>query len=195
MSGIPESGSPEPGPQATAVRVESRAVYAAAAAFIVCGTTSFAVFHGTLTVLWGEWSVGMLAIIVGSVCGAIAFGLGSKNSYQRPNSPNWVGASIVGHILDTAALMFTHVAIYSMLCFVLFAVFQDAFKGLRVDALTSTMLVGLMGGVSSYFMYLSASTMNSYRLSSLLVIFVTSGVLVSMVTAKDPRWWQMNFSA
>ncbi|MHB1235246.1 MAG: DUF998 domain-containing protein [Microbacteriaceae bacterium] len=200
MSGITEPGSPEtdsdePASNADAVRVESRAVYAAAGAFIVCGLTAFAVFHGTLTVLWGNWSVGFLAIIVGSVCGAIAFGLGSKNSYRRPNSPKRVRTSIIMRSLDTAALIFTHVAIYSMLCYVLFAVFQDAFKGLRVDALTSTMLVGLMGAVSSYFMYLSASTITSYKLSSLLVIFVTSGVLVSMVTARDPHWWQMNFSA
>jgi hypothetical protein len=195
MSGIPESSPAETPPRVNAVRVESRAVYVAAIAFIVSAVTGFAVFHGTLTVLWGGWSVGMLAIVIGSVCGAVGFGLGSKNSYRRPASARGLSASIIKHSLDTAALTFTHVAIYSMLCFVLFAIFQDAFKGLRVDALTSTMLVGLMGAVSSYFMYLSASTITSYKLSTLLVIFVTSGVLVSMVTANNPRWWEMNFSA
>jgi len=182
--------------RSSAVGVESGAVFTGAGSFILSAATGFIVFHDTLTPLWSEWpSVGILAMITGSVCGAAGFAIGSKNSYRRPPAAKRLSPSIIRHFLDTAALIFTHVAIYSMLCFVLFAIFQDAFQGLKVDALTATMLVGLMGAVGSYFMYLSASTMTTYKLSTLLMIFVTSGVMMSMVTANDPRWWEMNFSA
>ena len=59
----------------------------------------------------------------------------------------------------------------------------------------AAILVGVTGAISAYIAYLSAVTMNAYRLAALLAVFLVTGVLTSMLTAEDPQWWQENLSA
>jgi hypothetical protein len=180
--------------RAHAVRVESTAITLASCAFAGGALTALLVFHGTFTPLWGPRSVGVLAIAVGAVCGLVAFALGAAGSYARIARSTGRMPSLPRRIWDTVALAFTHLAIYAMLCLVAFNILQDAFTGLEVDTLTGAMLVGLAAAAAGYFLYLSASSTTATRLSTLLAIFLCSGVLLSMVTSRNPQWWEQNFS-
>ena len=180
--------------QTHAVRVESRAIIVAAGAFVVSGLVGLLVMHGTFLPMWKEWSVGLLAIIVGSVVGAIAYALSARDSRRRARESGALTRSLPRFIWDTTALTFTHVAILAMLGLVLFSTLQTAFTGLEVDTLTGTMMVALSGAASAYFLSLSAATTTANKMSTLLSIFLTSGVLLSMTTTTDPHWWQANFS-
>jgi hypothetical protein len=177
-----------------AVRIESRAIIVAAGAFVVSGLVGLIVMHGTFLPIWKEWSVGLLAILTGSVVGAAAYSLSSLDARRRARELGTVARSLPRFIWDTTALTFTHVAILAMLGLVLFSTLQSAFKGLEVDTLTGTMMVGLSGAASAYFLYLSAATTTANKMSTLLSIFLSSGILLSMTTTTDPHWWQANFS-
>lgn len=180
--------------QTHAVRVESRAIIVAAGAFVFSGLVGLIVMHGTTLPIWKDWSVGLLAITVAAAVGAIAFSLSARDSRHRARESGTLKRSLPRFIWDTTALAFTHVAILAMLGLVLFSTLQSAFKGLEVDTLTGTMMVGLSGAASAYFLYLSAATTTANKMSTLLTIFLTSGVLLSMTTTTDPHWWQVNFS-
>ncbi|MGO4691040.1 hypothetical protein [Glaciibacter sp. 2TAF33] len=177
-----------------AVRIESRAIALAAASFALASIAAAVVFHGTLVDLWGGWSVGAIAMITGSVCGGIAFSNGAAAAIARYTGRSGVRVSLPRRIWDIFALALIHVAVYAMLGLVLFAILQDAFKHLQVDTLTGTMMVGLTSAASAYFLYLSASSTSANRLSTLLAIMLGGGVLLSMITASNPRWWEANFS-
>ncbi|MCU1409030.1 MAG: hypothetical protein JWM23_1110 [Microbacteriaceae bacterium] len=180
--------------QAHAVRVESRAITCAAGAFVLAAISAAVVFHGTLAALWGGWSVGAIAIITGSVCGGIAFCSGATAAVSRLARQSGLRISLPRRVWDISALAFTHMAVYAMLCLALFAILQNAFKHLQVDTLTATMMVGLASAASAYFLYLSASSTNANNLSTLLAIMLAGGVLLSMISSRNSRWWEVNFS-
>ncbi|MGO4105738.1 hypothetical protein AB4Y63_17500 [Leifsonia sp. YAF41] len=180
--------------QTHAVRVESRAIIVAAGAFLLSGLVGLLVMHGTFLPIWKEWSVGLLAIIVGVVIGAGAYSLSAVDSRRRARESGSLPRTLPRFIWDTTALTFTHVAILAMLGLVLFSTLQQAFQGLEVDTLTGTMMVALSGAASAYFLYLSAATTTANKMSTLLSVFLSSGILLSMTTTTDPHWWQANFS-
>ncbi|MFT2816165.1 hypothetical protein [Leifsonia sp. A12D58] len=178
-----------------ATRIESRAIMVAAGAFILSALTALIVMRGITLPLWKDLSVGVLAILAGSVVGAAAYVLSAYDTRSRNAATTGVKLRLLRFAWDTAALTFTHVAVFAMLCLVLFSTLQDAFLGLEVDALTGMVLVGVAGAACGYFLYLSASSMTAYKMSSLLAVFLSSGVLLSMTTASDPDWWHANFSS
>lgn len=175
--------------------IESRAIVVSACAFLLSAITAIIVMYGTTLPLWNEWSVGVLAIIVGSAAGAAAYVLGAYDARRNSAALTGTKQPILRFSWDTAALTFTHVAVYAMLCLVLFSTLQAAFTGLEVDALTGTALIGVAGAACSYLLFLSASSMTAYKMSSLLAVFLSSGVLLSMTTASDPDWWHVHFSS
>jgi hypothetical protein len=161
---------------------------------VVAAITAAVVFHGTTAALWGGWSVGAIAILAGAACGGVAFSSGAAAAVARFTRRSGVRISLIRRIWDILALALIHVAVYAMLCLVLFAILQDAFKHLQVDTLTGTMMVGLTSAACAYFLYLSASSTSANRLSTLLAIMLGGGVLLSMITASNARWWEANFS-
>ena len=98
-------------------------------------------------------------------------------------------------IIDIAALALAHACIFLLGWLALFSIFQRAFVGAVLYPLAAAILVGVTGAISAYIAYLSAVTMNAYRLAALLAVFLVTGVLTSMLTAEDPQWWQENLSA
>lgn len=180
--------------QSRAIRIESRAIIVAAGAFLLAGLSTLLAMRGADLPLWKGWSVGVLAILAGSVTGGTAYVLSSADSSRRRALQTGNPRRMLRFLWNTTALMFIHVAIYAMLCLVMFSTLQGAFKGLQVDTLTGTMLVGLSGAASAYFLSLSAANTTAYKLSNLLTIFLSSGVLLSMTTTSDPHWWEINFS-
>jgi hypothetical membrane protein len=178
----------------TSIHLESRAVQIAALAGIATALIGFAVFWNGNVQLFAPRSVGTVAAVSGSVLGAAAF----CSAYLRslgtipPRADDRLG--IGRRILDTSALAINHVAIWLVLSLGTFNLLQSAFRGLELDTLTATLIVAVTVAVATYFMQASGGSITSYRVSSLLSVFIVSGMLASMITAPDPDWWKANFS-
>lgn len=181
--------------QRTALREESRAVQVAVGSGLVAALVSFLAFWGDDVALWGGVSMGLIAAIVGAICGTASFVWGYLSSLGPvpPRTVDTLGRA--RRVLDTSALALNHVAIWLLLSLVAFVTLQQAFLGLTVDTLSAAIIVSVAVAVASYFMFASGTSITAFRVSSLLSIFIVSGVLSSMISADDPEWWKMNFSA
>jgi hypothetical membrane protein len=178
----------------SAIHTESRTVQIAVAAAVVGEIVALVVFQKGSVLLFGPWSIGIVAAIVGAVTGAAGF----LDSYLRVLGPIPAQSQdrlrIWRRLLDTSALAVNHVAIWLMLSLSTFLLLQNAFRGLKVDTLSAAMLVAGTVAVATYFMQASGHSIDAFRVSSLLSIFIVSGTLASMITAPDPSWWKRGLS-
>lgn len=177
-----------------AVTAESRALVIGGAGFLILGVIAFLLVGREPVALSGRGSVGDIAALGTAALGAAAVVVGSREGreFEAPHAP---GGRRARHIVDIAALALAHSCIFLLGWLALFSIFQRAFVGAVLYPLAAAILVGVTGAVSSYAAYLSAVTMNAYRLAALLAVFLVTGVLTSMLTAEDPQWWQENLSA
>lgn len=179
----------------TQVDTESRALLAAAAGFVLAGPASVFYFLTRSNPISGQGSVGDVAAVTAAVFGLIAFATAYTISYIRPASRRATQLRRVVDIFDLLALALAHATVILLGWAVVFYVLQQAFAGARLHPLAAGLLVGGAVAISAYFAYLSGSNMTVSRLSLLLLVFLVGGILTSMLTASDPRWWVKNISA
>ncbi|WP_166870946.1 MULTISPECIES: DUF998 domain-containing protein [unclassified Salinibacterium] len=184
-----------PGAHSGAVTVESRALLAAAIALLVGALVGVIVFNGQPAALFGTGSVGLVAAITGVGVALAAFVVSYTLSFRNPANAWRRTVALPRLVLDIVALAFTHAAIVLLLTLVVFSQLQGAFLGLTLDAWTASLSTGIVVAAFGYFVYLSASGITTYTLSTLLAVFLISGALTSMLTANDANWWQYNFSS
>ncbi|HIW99158.1 MAG TPA: hypothetical protein H9871_03345 [Candidatus Nesterenkonia stercoripullorum] len=175
------------------VMIESRAIWSAIGGGAIGVIFGAIVFVGKSPPLAGDGSIQFYASIVGGITAGIAFLLGFSLNARMANI--WLGQRPrLRQLLDTVALLVVHSSIAVMGSLGIFRVFQEAFLGLEVDHIAGSVLLGIMGGVSAYFSFNSGARINAFTLSTLLALFMASGVLVSMIFAENPLWWSVMFS-
>lgn len=177
-----------------AVTSESQALGVGAGAFLLLGVATFLLAGREPVPLAGRGSAGDIAAVGTSVLGAAAVVTGLlRRRRLEPEGPPSAGRT--RRIIDTAALALAHGSIFLLGWLALFSIFQQAFQGAVLYPLAAAILVGTAGALSAYGAYLSAVSMNSYRLAAVLAVFLVTGVLTSMLTAENPLWWQEHLSA
>jgi hypothetical protein len=176
-----------------AVTSESRALIIGSAGFLLLGAIALVLVGREPVALSGRGSAGDIAALGTAVLGAAAVVIGSRQR-RGLEAPHDVGGR-TRNAVDIAALALAHACIFLLGWLALFSIFQRAFVGAVLYPLAAAILVGVTGALSAYIAYLSAVTMNAYRLAALLAVFLVTGVLTSMLTAADPLWWQENLSA
>ena len=175
------------------VLIESRAIWSAIFGGAVGVIIGMIVFPGHRPALAGDASIQFYGSIVGGITAGLAFLLGYSLNTRMANI--WIGQRPrLRQILDIVALLVVHASIPVMGALGLFRVFQEAFIGLTVDHIAGSVLLGIVGGVAAYFAFNSGARINAFSLSTLLAIFMASGVLVSMIFAENPFWWHVMFS-
>lgn len=188
-------------PRTGSVATENRALLLALVALTVGLAVSFAVFAGGSVPLFGGESAGVVAAAASGVSGAAAFCTG----YLRSSRPSRAGGRADGRAdgragrwrrpFDAVVLTVTAAGIVMLLTGSVFAVFDLAFRELRLDALMAAVLVGLSAAASAYALTLVSAEVTSVAIANLLALFLVSGSLASMLSANDPHWWHLNFSA
>lgn len=176
-----------------AVTAESRALVIGSAGFLILGVVAFLLVGREPVALAGRGSVGDIAAIGTAVLAAAAVVIGALQ--QGPESSRPPAGARTRNNIDTGALALAHACIFLLGWLALFSIFQQAFVGAVLYPVAAAVLVGVAGAISSYIAYLSAVSMNAYRLAALLAVFLVMGVLTSMLTAENPLWWQENLSA
>ena len=194
--------------QPAAVTSESHALVVGSAAFLVLGVVAFLLIGREPVPLSGRGSAGDIAAVGTAVLGAGAVVAGclrrrpdlsppvlSPPAESSPVSSSPARRRRIRNVLDIAALALAHGCIFLLGWLALFSIFQQAFIGAALYPLAAAILIGTAGAISAYTAYLSALSMNAYRLAALLAGFLVTGILTSMLTAADPQWWQENLSA
>ncbi len=175
------------------VMVESRAIWSALGGGLLGLLVGLVVFYQQRPVLAGDDSIQFYGSVVGGVTAGIAFLLGYSLNARMANI--WLGQRPrLRQLVDTMALLVVHSSIAVMGTLGIFRVFQEAFIGLTVDHIAGSVLVAIVGGVAAYFSFNSGARITAFSLSTLLAIFMASGVLVSMIFAENPFWWHVMFS-
>jgi hypothetical protein len=188
------SGAVEASPR-NRVEAESRALLAAAIAFVLVGPSSVFYFLARTNPISGQGSVGDVAAVVAAAFGMVAFAAAYAVSFIRPSARRATRLRRSIDIFNLLALAVAHAAVILLLWTVVFYVMQQAFLGASLHPLAAGLLAASAVAISAYLAYLSGSDMTTSRLSLLLLVFLVGGVLTSMLTASDPRWWMKNISA
>lgn len=175
------------------VLVESRAIWSAFGGGLLGMMLGLIVFFDQRPALAGDDSIQYYGAIAGGITAGIAFLLGYSLNAQMANI--WIGhRPRLQQLIDTLALLVVHSSIAVMASLGIFRVFQEAFIGLTVDHMAGSLLVAIVGGVAAYFSFNSGARMSAFTLSTILAIFMASGVLISMIFAENPFWWHVMFS-
>ncbi|NLS10915.1 hypothetical protein HGQ17_13115 [Nesterenkonia sp. MY13] len=175
------------------VLVESRAIWSALGGGLLGLVFGLVVFFDQRPSLAGDDSIQFFGSIIGGVAAGVAFLLGYSLNARMANI--WIGQRPkLRQLIDTVALLVVHSSIAVMGTLGIFRVFQEAFIGLTVDHIAGSVLVSIVGGVAAYFSFNSGARITAFSLSTLLAVFMASGVLVSMIFAENPFWWHVMFS-
>ncbi len=180
---------------AAQVENETRALVTAAAAFVLTAAAGLFYFAGDTILISGRGSAGDVAAIAAAAFAGGAFAIGYAISYVIPAAHLATRRRRTVDIFDLSALVLAHATVVLLVWAVVFSVVQQAFDGAALHPVAASLLTALAVATSSYFAYLSGVHMTTSRLSMLLLVFLIGGVLTSMLTARDPRWWESNISA
>lgn len=166
--------------------LESNAIYLAFTTGIVGLITGLILFSGAMIPVFAgkHGSLGLVATFLGAIISFVVY-LFSVSSLQPKalfKFSNWT-------------LALTHGLLAFVLYAVLFYIIGLSFQGATMDTLASAIVLTITSAFAGYFTYLSASNMNTMKISTLLATFLVIGIFISMLTAHDPNWWHYNFSA
>lgn len=178
----------------TVVGMESEAVIAGSVAAGIGGIYGAIVFAGTNPTIWGGWSLGLASAIAVLVVSVVTSYVGYWRSRHLPGQEWRLSISSWKFILDATIVAAVHSVIATIATLITFILLQMSFQSLRVDGWTSAVGAAAATGLTSYYIYLSVSRINTSKMASLLVIFMSVAVLTSMATAQDPLWWEYHFS-
>ncbi len=171
---------------------ESLAIWVAIASAAVGAAVGLLLFQDRRP-LSGDGSVGMIAAITAGACAGVACLVGLARSTRTTHQ--WMTRRRWGwFVADAVGLLVVHAAIAVMACLALFRLFQEAFTGLTVDRVAATVMMTIISAVAGYLGFNSAARISTRSLSSLLAVFMASGMIVSMLLAENPFWWHAFFS-
>ena len=178
---------------------ESSALLVGTAAFIVGGLIALLVFWGREVPISGRGSLGDFAAIGGAITAVCAFVLGCVlRRRARRREAEAAGETLLhDRVLrwyDIAALTLAHGIIALLGWVALAAIMTESFPGAVVYSTAAAALGGVAIALTAFVSYLSAVNLTPMLLSIILAIFLSLGVIASMLSATDPLWWQKNLS-
>lgn len=164
---------------------------------LICSVLGLAVglmlFSGQQPALYGGLSIGSVAAVAGAVAAAGSSAWGYKYLLIR-REPWLQGLSIWRWGLISFSLILVHAAIAVMGLSVFFHLMQRSFLGLRLDLFAGSALVAVAAGVSAYIAMEATARTSAQSLSVVLGGFMVAGIMLSMLLAENPVWWQTMFS-
>lgn len=175
-----------------ASRTESFTLALGLAGVLVGLVVGLAVLRGTST-LSGEGSIGQLAAVTSGGTSAVVAAV--TMAVIMPQRRPWVrtvprlrrALTILGPSLVYAVLAL-------LLTSAMYGILAEAFRGVALDRFASTFWVALTTGAWAYVVAASSWALSGRSLATLLMVFLTVGVLAAAMLSPDPYWWEQYFS-
>lgn len=173
-------------------RVESLALAVAAGGAVIGVAVGLSVLPDPAA-LSGNRSIGQIA----SMCALSAAGTAAALVllFTTPRAQPWMRTvrwwRRIPMVLGTGLMMG---GLALLMTSAMYAVFQQAFRGLALDRWAGTFWVMITTAGWAYAAVTAAATLSSSSLSSLLALFLISGILAAALTSPNPYWWERFFS-
>jgi len=188
-------------PAENAESLESIALLAGAAAFLIGLLVGWIFFWGRDVPIAGAGSLGEFVAIGSAVLALAAFVLGRivlhapapKLQARLDDGLDVHGARL--HWFDIAALAVAHAVIVLLGWIGLADLLERSFIGAVVYTFPAAVLSGVAFAVTTYAVFLASARLTPMLLSLVLAVFLVVGALASMLSSSDPLWWQKNLSA
>lgn len=177
-----------------AARTESRAIVAAAIAFVMALAGALVGYWGRAVPVWDGASVGVGSIVATTVAGLAAATVSYRLAAADPRQAWLRGVPLARRACMTAAVAVSLTAILGLIEWMLFRAGELIWPDVTVDTLTASMITALIAAASAYGSFVLASRVSPTMLVLLLLAVVATGFVVSVATSKDDGWYRLNFS-
>ncbi|WP_314648950.1 DUF998 domain-containing protein [uncultured Microbacterium sp.] len=179
--------------QSDRLRGETVAVWVTVACFLLGAVAALAVLGPDPRPLIGS---GALALPAATIAGVIAGGafvvstLRHRRGETRP-MPRWQKV-----VTDVSAIALTvaFVGVTGLGVLLGMQVLAIGLQGLELTTVGGALVTGFAAAVGGRFAFAAGIGLRTADLSSILFGYLVIGTLFAMVTAADPRWWEVNFS-
>lgn len=164
-----------------------------AAGFALGTIVGSMVLWGAPRPIAGEGSVGFPAAIVSGAIAAIAFVV-STLWHRRGETvpmPRW---QAVVSDSSTVAVTIAFAGVTALGVLLAGEILSVGLEGLELPPIGGGLLTGVAASVGARFAFVAGVGLETGDLAGLLFGYLVIGTLFAMVTAADPRWWELNFS-
>ncbi|HWS51268.1 MAG TPA: DUF998 domain-containing protein [Microbacterium sp.] len=179
--------------QAQRLQQETRAIWATALCFIVGTLGGTLLLRGVPRPLAGDGSVVLPVAVVAAICAAAAFVVSTllhRRGETRP-MPRWQArASDVSAVALTVAFA----GVTAMGVLLAGEILDVGLQGVELPAVGGGVLAGAASAMGGRFAFGAGVGLRTVDLAGLLFGYLVIGTLFAMLTAADPRWWELNFS-
>lgn len=159
---------------------------------IVCSLLAILIFWSSDSIaLVGPRSIGQLVLIFGVVLSAMVF----TPCYLYGLHLHKEGLSKKQLIFNTLTLTLAVMVTTALLTVLAVALVSQSFKELTLDRYLSAIIVGVYSGLVVYLWVPAVIHMSTHSIVRMFSVVMVCGVMLSMITATNPLWWQINFSS
>jgi hypothetical protein len=191
QSGSKQSLSPSAN---AAIKQHSRIINLSVAIGLVAGIFfwiyTYLIHNVNPVPITGPISMSRPTILVAAAVIFVLFWYFFDKTGDKMVSPNRMGLIFNSFILSVAT------SILGVVILALFAVaMSDAFEGLKLGILTSTIIVGSVLAATTYFTVSFATYITLRHIFNMLMIILFGGILASAIAVGTPDWYNVYLSA
>lgn len=172
---------------------ETRAVWATAVCFVAGLLGGVLVLWGNPRPVAGDGSVAMPMALVAGFVAAAAFVV-STGMHRRGDHASMPGWQVAISSLSAVALTIAFAGVTALAVLLASEVFAVGLQGLELPAVGGGILTGVASAVGGRLTFEAGIELRTTDLANLLFVYLIVGTLFAMITAADPRWWELNFS-
>lgn len=179
--------------ESRALQQESRAIWATVVCFVLGTAVGTAALQGTPRPIAGDGSVGLPAGLIAGAIAAASFAV-STFLHRRGDSapmPRW---QAVVSAASAVALTIALAGVTALGVLLGGEVLGVGLRGVALPAFGGGLLTGVASAFGGRFAFGAGVGLQTRDLASLLFSYLVIGTLFAMLTAADPRWWELNFS-
>ncbi|WP_337458668.1 DUF998 domain-containing protein [Microbacterium sp. KHB019] len=172
---------------------ETRAIWATVVCFLVGALAGTLLLWGTPRPVAGDGSVGIPASIVAGAIAAASFAVSSR-LYRRGDHSTMPRWQVIVSSLSAVALTIAFAGVTALGVLLTTEVLGVGLQGLELSAVGGGLLTGVASAVGGRLTFEAGIDLRTSDLANLLFGYLIIGTLFAMITAADPRWWELNFS-
>lgn len=98
-------------------------------------------------------------------------------------------------VFNTITLCIAFALLSAMITALIIALLNFVTKGIKLDRYLASAIVGVYAGLVGYTIAPAALDMTTTKIVRIFSTVIIAGMILSMITAGDSEWWQVNFSA
>lgn len=172
---------------------ESRAIWATVSCFLLGTGVGAFVLWGNPRPIAGDGSVGLPAAFTAAAIAAASFVVSTflHRRGEHAAMPRW---QIIISSVSAVALTIAFAGVTALGVLLASEVLGVGLQGLELPTLGGGIITGVASAVGGRLAFDAGTGLATSDLATLLFSYLVIGTLFAMLTAADPRWWELNFS-